>query len=185
MAKVSLFAQHVNKWNGCTKCELHEHRTKMVFAKGKLPCDLLFIGEAPGRSEDVLGIPFVGPAGKLLDEIIADSIPTDLRLAFTNLVCCIPLDETGLEKISEPHKEHIEACKWRLSEFASIAKPRLYVCVGQLSRKWIDKVIPHRTTPLVEIVHPAAILRQPNEAMKSFAIKKAIVTLQAACAGLE
>jgi len=117
------YKQHREKWNDCEKCELCNQRGSVVLARGKIPCDLLFIGEAPGQSEDVLGVPFVGPAGKLLDSIIDQAtltgraeyspgsgkpVPNENfpRIAFTNLVSCIPKGEDG-NKIQEPEKQHI------------------------------------------------------------------------------
>src|SRR5260370_28208053 len=115
------FQLHVQRWQDCQACQLHKVRSRTVFCRGQLPCDLLFVGEAPGPSEDSTGLPFDGPAGRLLDNIIAQvwvllSSPP-MRVAFTNLVLCIPLEEEGSAKFSEPPDECVEACKPRLSEF--------------------------------------------------------------------
>jgi DNA polymerase len=59
----------------------------LVTARGHVPCDILIIGEAPGASEDIIGRPFVGPAGILLDDILEKSLDPDIRVAMTNLVC--------------------------------------------------------------------------------------------------
>jgi len=143
------------KWENCAGCELCNVRKNIVLARGKIPCDVLFVGEAPGASEDAIGLPFIGPAGKLLDEQIKEALEnsgrTELRIAFTNLVCCIP-KENGT-KTGEPNKEHIDACSERLTEFMVLCDPRLIVAVGDLSKKWLgDKSEVH-------ITHPAAILR--------------------------
>ena len=142
---------HVAKWTDCDRCELCAKRSKVVFARGKLPCDVLFIGEAPGDSEDVLGRPFVGPAGQLLDELIEAAKPNGLTIAFTNLVGCIPRDEEGK---GEPSREAIMACRDKLLELIQIAQPTATVCVGKLAAKYAVA-----TEKTVEIVHPAAILR--------------------------
>ena len=148
-------------WQNCDQCELCQVRKNIVLAKGKIPCDVLFVGEAPGASEDATGLPFIGPAGKLLDEQIAEALENadkqELRLCYTNLVCCIPkeyrLGTYSGPKIGEPLKEHIEACRQRLEEFMFMCNPRLIVAVGDLSKKWLgDK-------SEVSITHPAAILR--------------------------
>lgn len=76
-ASLSLFQLHVREWENCTRCPLCETRRNIVLSRGKVPCDVLFIGEGPGESEDVLGAPFVGPAGHLLDHIIERSVPQD------------------------------------------------------------------------------------------------------------
>lgn len=158
----SAYQQHVARWSNCTACALCERRKKVVLVRGKLPATVLFIGEAPGQSEDVLGVPFVGPAGQLLDEIIDDAVShSDLqeppRMAWTNLVACIPKDESN-SKVSEPPLESIESCAGRLKEIVAIANPRLVVMVGKLSEKHVKPTEVHRRR-YVGIVHPAAILR--------------------------
>ena len=150
------------KWGNCKRCPLAKSRGSIVLARGKLPCDVLLIGEAPGFSEDVLGRPFVGPAGKLLDNIIADA--TDLlgkepRIAITNLVCCIPLDPSG-SKTSEPEHWAIKACTPRLNDFISVAKPKTLIAVGSLAEKWLPKTVKgFDQYSFYAITHPAALLR--------------------------
>lgn len=154
------------------------------------------------NSEDVLGKPFVGPAGKLLDEIIAAALdkagaevdsggftpwgspinvwsPADVRIAFTNLVACIPLGGDGA-KTAEPTKESIEACRERLEEFITLAMPKLVVCVGKLAEKHLPI---YWEGPKVEITHPAAILRA-DVSQKGLLIQKCIVTLADAVSDL-
>lgn len=169
---------HVERWAGCTGCFLHEHRNKVVLARGKLPCDVLFVGEAPGKTEDILGSPFVGPAGKLLDQIIERAVPKGVRYALTNLIACIPLDD-NLEKITEPPIEAVEACTPRLLEIIEIASPKLVVCVGTEARDWLDqkysRCIPCKV-PMVSVLHPAYILRA-NFVQQGLLAQKCIVTV--------
>lgn len=168
--RASPFAAHVAKWSTCELCPLHHTRTKVVIARGSVPCDVLFVGEAPGVSENVLGRPFVGPAGRLLDEMIASASPQSLKLAFTNLVGCIPLDD---KKTSEPSKESIKACAPRLLELTRMAKPKLIVLVGKLSVKYVS--VP-KGCHKVEIIHPAAILRA-DISQQGLAIQRCVVAL--------
>lgn len=70
---VSIYSAHVQTWRGCTACSLSVQRSRVVLYRGQVPCDVLFVGEAPGESEDVVGTPFIGPAGKLLDAMIRGS----------------------------------------------------------------------------------------------------------------
>lgn len=175
------YQKFASKWGGCENCSLHETRTKVVLAKGKLPCDAMFCGEAPGKSEDILGQPFIGPAGQLLDTMIAgaldmtaDSGSCMLRFAFTNVICCIPLDSDG-DKTEEPPDEAMRACAKRLEEFVAIAKPKLIVCVGTVAQDWLmtnknkmsrkgkpgHPVLGDWQGKMVEIVHPAHVLRAP------------------------
>ena len=80
----------VEKWGKCRECSLWEGRQRVVLCRGKVPADVLFIGEGPGESEDSIGQPFIGPAGHLLDQILEQSGVTEHRYCLTNLVCCIP-----------------------------------------------------------------------------------------------
>lgn len=147
-----------------------------MLARGKLPCDVLFVGEAPGVSEDLLGMPFIGPAGKLLDSIISDAYSMidiePLRVAFTNLVACIPLGEDG-RKVSEPPESAILACRDRLVEFVDLAQPRSIVYVGKLAEKY---ELEHTGASITSIQHPAAILRAGIES-QGLMIQRCAVTL--------
>lgn len=185
--------QFVERWKDCTACHLCEGRQRVVLARGSIPCDVLFIGEGPGESEDSLGAPFVGPAGQLLDRIVNRAglpskhvdLPNNtwrlLTWAFTNLVCCIPRDEDG-GKATEPDDEAIDACSVRLVEFVELASPKLIVCVGKLAKDWLDpgwkhSIQLHRKIPLVDILHPAAILRA-NVAQQGLMIQRCVVQLR-------
>jgi uracil-DNA glycosylase family 4 len=150
---MSLWTEHKSKWRDCRLCSLCETRQNVVLARGKIPADVLFIGEAPGDSEDVHGQPFVGPAGHLLNSIISRSIPERIRVCFTNLVACIPLGDEG-NKTQEPSAESILACRGRLTEFIGIVQPKLVVQVGKLATKYDPS-----TGWRIAIVHPAAIIR--------------------------
>ena len=192
MAK-SRYSLFVERWRECTACNLCESRQNVVLARGQIPCDVLMVGEAPGQSEDCLSAPFVGPAGQLLDKIVdrglgnlmIDPGPGDefepIRVAFTNLVCCIPLDDDGV-KVSEPPDEAIEACSVRLQEFVEIANPRLIVCVGKLAKDWLGpgwkhSIRFHAKIPLVDITHPAFILRA-NIAQQGLLVQRCVVVLR-------
>lgn len=190
---MSPFTKHVQRWTGCAECKLCDGRRHMVFARGQLPCDVLLVGEAPGASEDVLGAPFVGPAGHLLDRIVAeatDGLPP-YRIAFTNLVCCYPAEEKAAG-VNEPPKEAIKACAPRLKEFVRLARPRLIVCVGTLAKKHITgqaqfsirkdnslEWLHGKPLEFVEIVHPAFILRA-NIAQRGLLIQRCVVRIRSA-----
>ncbi len=159
------------RWKDCEACILCETRSRIVLARGKVPCDILFIGEAPGISEDTLGQPFVGPAGHLLDEMISEALKSihgeatginsaNLRVAFTNVVCCLPIGEDGKKSI-EPLAEHAKACSPRLVEFVErVAQPSLIILVGKYAAKYYKKFFPKESgIKTAEVVHPAAILR--------------------------
>lgn len=181
-SEMTPYQSFVAKWGNCTACPLCNTRDKIVLGRGFLPCDVLFIGEAPGPSENRIGLPFIGPAGRLLDQIIGDarqdSGKHNLRLAFTNLVCCLPTNGDTEEKTGEPKKAEIEACSDRLKSFIRIANPRLIVAVGDLSRKW-GKLQSNWNKPLIHITHPSHIL-QTSIAARGLEIQRCIVNLSTA-----
>ena len=186
------FQLHVKTWSDCTACKLHETRKKVVLAKGDIPADVLFIGEAPGKNENLTGTPFIGPAGNLLTRMIGhakEQSGTSLRMAFTNIVACIPVDENG-KKVHEPEKECVKACEPRLVEFVRLVKPKAIVLVGKEANKYIcgqanftiegeDNQPPWLKGKFMifeKIMHPAAILRI-NEATQGLHIERCVTQL--------
>jgi uracil-DNA glycosylase len=180
--RLSLYKEFADKWSRGCGSELCAKANKIVLAKGKVPCDILICGEGPGESENVIGVPFCGPAGQLLErQVVAKAVPKELRIAYTNLVACVPRDEDGAKTI-EPCNEDIESCKFRLEEFIEIAKPKLIVCVGKLASDWFEQGYKHSIqipdgTVLCSITHPAAILRS-NVTQRGLMIQRCVVTLQ-------
>lgn len=196
---ITSYQAHVQRWQNCQACELWKSRRarrgKVVLARGQLPCDVLFTGEAPGASENVLGKPFCGPAGQLLDKIIAEALAElswQPRLAWTNIIACLPLGDDG-QKTAEPDKASIKACRPRLLEIIRLAQPRLIVLVGQLAEKhcpipddlclkrgqgnsepeWLPE---GETLRYCKIVHPAAILRD-DMSRRGLTIQRTVLTL--------
>lgn len=155
------FQLHVLNWRDCDLCELSSQRHQVVFYRGKIPCDVLFVGEAPGESEDLIGQPFMGPAGKLLDSMIAEADTFGFRKGFTNIVACFP-KQAKEEKNHQPPKEAVLACEDRLREIIEIASPQLVVAVGKLSEQWLHKQrvqLGLGDTKIIDVVHPAYIVR--------------------------
>lgn len=180
---VTKYQRHCLTWaGGCgsVECAGAKH---VVLSRGSVPCDILFIGEAPGPSEDSLGVPFIGPAGKLLDLIVARSVTPDTRVCFTNLVACVPRDDDG-NKAMEPSEEQVESCAPRLREFVALCRPKLIVTVGAKANAWTDpkhsgSIRFHDTVPRVSVTHPAAILRA-NATMKGMMVQRQVAILSTA-----
>lgn len=170
---MTTWLQHVQRWQSCQRCALAQQRGLICLARGTVPCDVLFVGEAPGISEDAEGKPFWGPAGMHLDDIIAAALPPDVPLAFTNLVACFPR-EAKTRGDNEPERGEILECRPRLIEFVNVAQPRLIVLVGRLS---VQHMGFDRSVPMVDIDHPAHILRMPL-AQRGFASQRAAVTIR-------
>lgn len=184
------FQKHKALWESCQRCPLWERRHKVVILRGKIPAQIMIVGEAPGQSEDSLGVPFIGPAGKLLDKILSrvkDSYEVGTgkefpSMSFTNLVGCIPFEhgEDGVEKASEPFKEAIAACRPRVVDLAKIVRPKLVVMVGKLAGKHLlQDGNEFNDIGVVETVHPAYILRAQSTA-QPLLIQRCIVAIRTA-----
>lgn len=193
----SEYVEHVRRWkNGCGSC-LCSRASRVVFARGIIPCQAVFVGEAPGDSEDALGQPFVGPAGKLLDYAIFQAWSGRVSHAFYNVLGCIPRDEDG-NKMEDPDPADAKVCRPRLIEFLRIARPRLIVAVGDFAKAQVPSpstlassgdgqpewLPPGGRMEYQDIVHPAYVLRL-NAVMKDMAIRRTIVRLQDAEARLK
>lgn len=162
---LSAWQLHIKKYEHCTNCDLCHTRTKIVLARGTaIPCDILFIGEAPGPSEDILGKPFIGPAGKRMDIIIYDAGIEDATYCLTNLIACFPKSFEEGKKFDKPPEESVEACAPRLVDFIKLCNPKLIINVGEDAAKWLPKLLPPDIKiPSAGIRHPGWILRQKKE----------------------
>lgn len=162
--------------DGCKACPLHERATQTVFGEGSLSARLMLVGEQPGDMEDREGRPFVGPAGQLLDQVLADVGLNRQELYLTNAVK--HFGWTGDEKQrlhAKPGRREVLACKaWLDAEVAQV-KPRMIVCLGataaqsflgpgfriNLSR---GQVFETPWAPAwMATFHPSALLRMPDE----------------------
>ena len=162
------------KCKNCTKCDLCEGRTNLVFGVGKKDADIMLIGEGPGENEDLQGQPFVGRSGQLLDKFLASvDLSRDKNVYIANKVKCRP------PKNRDPKPEEQDMCINWLREQFKIIKPKIIVCVGRISaQKLIDKnfkvtqqhgeFIDKNGTLFMGTYHPAAILRNPNNKEAAF-----------------
>jgi uracil-DNA glycosylase family 4 len=180
---VKTYEEHVARWKDCTRCELHEERNLVCLTRGSLPCDVLFVGEAPGKNEDAMGSPFVGPAGQYQEAIIkhARLVEMGFSYAFTNVVACIPW-ETERVTTKDPPKSAIDACRPRLEEALVLADMLLLVTLGATARKVFTSTLKSAIklppgTRMIHLVHPAEIVRA-DMARKETATRRAVVQLQ-------
>jgi uracil-DNA glycosylase family 4 len=179
-SKQTAYGAFVERWKDCKRCLLCNTRQHVVLARGKIPCDVVLVGEGPGESEDSLALPFVGPAGKLLDEILSRAVPEGVKYSLTNLVCCIPRGDDGT-KTAQPPDEAIKACSPRLQQFIALCKPKLIVTVGALARDYLEQGYKYsikvdKSIAQVTITHPSAVLRS-SVAMRGLAIQRCIVVI--------
>ena len=158
---------------GCEKCGLCKTRTNLVFGVGDPGAKLMFVGEGPGRDEDLQGEPFVGRAGKLLDAML-DIIDLDRsKVYIANMVNCRPPQNR------EPLPEEQDACFPWLERQIELIDPKLIVCLGRISAmrlirsdfkitrehgQWFDV----GGRQLMALYHPAALLRDPGKRPETF-----------------
>lgn len=188
--QVNTFTGHVAAWQGCTRCELHKDRNTVCLARGEIPCDVLFVGEAPGKNEDSVGSPFVGPAGQYLDQIVEHARVKELGLTvgFTNLIACIPWETDKVAVTSPPPRFAIDACRPRLEEILRLSDMFLVVTLGDAPKKVFTSTLKSAIklpegVAMIHLVHPAAIIRADTARREAFT-RRAVVQLQDACEDL-
>ena len=145
----------MNKKMSCRKCKLHQFRRNMVKGRGVIPADILFLGEAPGRSEDLIGEAFIGRSGKLLDKMIQDTGIGDVSFYITNTVMCRPCDSRDSAN-REPSSSEVLACMSNIYLVINEVNPSIIILVGKVAEKYYGKEFPDAC----KIQHPAFILRQ-------------------------
>ncbi len=166
---------------GCTRCGLCRNRTKTVFGVGDEKAKWLFVGEGPGRNEDLQGEPFVGPAGKLLDNmLIAIGVRRGVNTYIANVVKCRPTDENGRDRAPTP--QEVAACMPYLQRQIALIQPTVIVALGKtaaLALLGADPATPvsklrgtvhqYAGHPLIVTYHPAYLLRNPVDKRKTWA----------------
>jgi DNA polymerase len=155
----------------CERCPLHSTRTQAVFGAGNANADLMFVGEAPGAQEDLQGIPFVGRAGKLLDELLAENGLARDDVFIANVLKSRPPANR------DPQPDEIAACEPYLLRQVELIEPTVICTLGNFSTKLltgsqtgISRVhgvpqihqLGRRTVQIFPIYHPAAGLRTPS-----------------------
>ncbi|MDX8403513.1 MAG: uracil-DNA glycosylase [Mariprofundaceae bacterium] len=154
--------------SSCTACQLSEQRNSVVFGVGNPEADIVFIGEAPGRDEDLKGEPFVGRAGQLLDRMLTSLGMDRSQVYIMNTVKCRPPNNR------DPKPEEVEACgKWFDAQLKALS-PKLICLLGRVAAqtvletdaplsvmrgKWHD----YHGIPVQVMYHPAYLLRSPKQ----------------------
>ena len=165
------------KWKRCTACGLHEHRKSTVFGAGSSEPLIVIIGEAPGEYEDRDGSPFVGPSGVLLDELLDHANVSTHEVYYLNLVLCRPPENR------DPLASEIAACRERVDAQLRILDPPMILSLGRVAAQTLTatrtlSILKQRgqiyectfggvefpyTIPVMLAVHPAALLRNPDD----------------------
>jgi DNA polymerase len=154
--------------SGCLRCPLHKTRTKVVFGAGNADADLMFVGEAPGQQEDLQGLPFVGRAGNLLNQLLEEVGFERGDVFITNVLKSRPPGNR------DPQPEEIDACKPYLHKQVALIEPRVICTLGNFATKLLTRSqrgitsvhgrpqvheLGGRAVRVYPIYHPAAALR--------------------------
>jgi uracil-DNA glycosylase family 4 len=165
--KVEALAALQQEVSGCVKCKLHPTRTQTVFGVGNPDAQIVFVGEAPGRDEDLQGEPFVGAAGQLLTKILGAIGFTREDIYICNVLKCRPPQNR------DPEKDEVAACEPYLQRQLDILQPQLICCLGRHAAHTLlgstaslkslrAQVQDYYGIPTVVTYHPAALLRNPQ-----------------------
>ena len=157
----------------CQACGLRRTCTQVVFGVGNPNAEVLFIGEAPGANEDQQGEPFVGRAGKLLDDMLAMIGLSRKNIYITNSVKCRPPENR------DPLGEEKDACRGYLRQQVRLMKPKIIVCLGRISAMELIKpdfkisrehgqFFEKDGIQMMALYHPAALLRDPRKKPETF-----------------
>jgi len=160
--------------SGCVKCGLHKTRTQTVFGVGDENADWMLIGEAPGAEEDRLGDPFVGQAGKLLDNMLAAiGLSRRANVYIANVLKCRPPGNRN------PTPEEVAQCSPHLLQQIELIKPKLIVAMGRFAAQTLletsasiaslrGRVHQYAGVPLIVTYHPAYLLRTLEDKAKTW-----------------
>jgi len=160
------------KVKGCRRCKLWQGRTHVVFGEGDLKARIMFVGEAPGEEEDRLGRPFVGRAGRLLDELMERAGLKRQEVYIANVLKCRPPSNR------DPEEDEIEACKEYLFAQIAIIKPKVIVTLGRYALRVLsggeEKITmvrgslrEHMGSKLVPTYHPSFLLRNERKMVEA------------------
>ena len=157
----------------CRRCGLGETRHHLVFGDGAEDARIMLIGEGPGEQEDLQGLPFVGPAGKLLDDMLEMIYLDRTKVYIANIVKCRPPQNR------DPLPAESEACMPWLREQFRLLRPKIVVCLGRIAAQRMirnDFSVTKEHGTFIEkngilfmgTFHPAALLRQPQNKPEAF-----------------
>jgi uracil-DNA glycosylase family protein len=178
---------------GCTRCDLYRRATQTVFGEGPVPAPLLLVGEQPGDKEDLAGEPFVGPAGRVLDEALAEAGIGRDRVYVTNAVKHFKWEPRGKRRIHKaPSATEVVACAAWLAEELQHVDPEVVVAMGTTAvravfgrplsisslRGQVHELPDGRQA--VVTVHPAAIVRQREATERRAALQGVVADLRLA-----
>lgn len=181
------FDELYTECTGCVKCALSQTRKNVVFGVGDRAADVMFIGEGPGEQEDLSGEPFVGRAGKLLDDMMEMVYLNRENIFIANIVKCRP------PKNRDPLGTEQDACYPWLERQIELINPKIIVCLGRIAAmrvirgdfkiskehgEWFER----DGVKYMALFHPAALLRDPRRRPETFEdLKRLQAEIKATC----
>lgn len=177
-----------DKVANCDACHLCSERTNTVFGVGDQQANWMFVGEGPGRNEDLQGEPFVGKAGQLLDNMIkAMGVKRGQNVYIANIIKCRPTDQNGKDR--RPSQEEVDACLPYLKRQIDLVQPKVIIALGHTAAwallgidpsysvgKLRSQIHHYQKTPVIVTYHPSYLLRQPQD--KGLAWKDLCLAMQ-------
>lgn len=170
-------------WDDCDRCPLSKSRGQVVHGRGELPADILFLGEGPGYSEDMLGYPFMGAAGNIFNRMLAASSLRSLGMSYfvCNTVGCRPTERrNGRDHNRPPTDDEQRSCRGRVDALFGMAKPAAVVALGKTADLWMRRYGTAAIETLV-LPHPSRIGREcdPKAPERSLPFQRWVSTLDA------
>jgi uracil-DNA glycosylase len=177
----------------CERCPLYRDATQTVFGEGPIGAPIMLVGEQPGDQEDRVGRPFVGPAGRVLDQALEEAGLNRGETYVTNAVKHFKHEQRGKRRLHKhPNRAEVEACRWWLNWELALVNPKLVVALGATAAHEIlnRPIVLARTRgelltlpdgqSVLATIHPSAILRMPDEAARHHAFGGFVADLKKA-----
>ncbi|SRR5579871_2554439 len=175
----------------CSRCSLYLHATQVVPGQGPVGARLMFVGEQPGNDEDLRGLPFVGPAGRVLDRAIADAGLDRVLIFVTNAVKHFKFEQRGKRRLHKrPNAYEVDRCRWWLDQERAIVDPDIVVALGATAARGVlgrtvtisevrGKIIAGDNGSRVLVtIHPSYLLRIKEDADRANAYRAFVKDLR-------
>jgi uracil-DNA glycosylase family protein len=183
---------------GCKACDLWRNATQTVFGEGAEHAEVVLIGEQPGNQEDLQGHPFVGPAGKILDQALEQAGIERDAVYITNAVKHFKWIRKGKLRIHQkPRADEVEACRPWLEAELALTRPTLIVCMGataaqallgrnfRLTQHHGELISTPQKPPIIATIHPSAVLRAPSDEDRHSMMNQLVKDLKVAAGNLK
>jgi uracil-DNA glycosylase len=192
VSRQSRYDELVREAAGCTACPLYERATQTVFGEGSVDARLVLVGEQPGDKEDLEGTPFVGPAGRVLDDALEAAGIGRGDVYVTNAVKHFKWEAKGARRLHKrPNRTEVVACRRWLDDELDLVEPEVLVTLGATAGQALlgssfrikdaeGAVLEFEDRPLVATLHPSAVLRARDRADREAGFERLTADLRRA-----